>query len=141
MRIILALFTLFVSLNTLAQKADDIIGVWLDEEKEGKIEIYKKGDTYYGKIIWLKEPRENGKPIVDSENPQAELRNRPILGLVILSDLVFDGEEWEDGEIYDPNTGDTYSCYVALESQNRLKLRGYIGFSLVGRSSYWTRVQ
>jgi len=138
----LLVFLLFsFSLNINAQNADDILGVWWDEEKEGQIEIYKKNGKYYGKIVWLEEPYENGKPIVDSENPNAELRDQPILGLVILSDLEFDGEEWDDGNVYDPNTGDTYSCYLALESKNRLKLRGYLGFSLVGRSSYWTRVE
>lgn len=141
MKSIISLLLIVFSTTIFAQNADDIVGVWWTEDKDGKVEIYKKGDVYYGKLIWLKEPNENGKPKLDDENPDPKLRNRPLQGLVLLSGLVFEGDEWDDGEIYDPESGDTYSCYVELESPNRLKLRGYIGFSLIGRSSYWTRAE
>lgn len=137
--IVLFVVVLF-STNLFAQKADDIIGQWYSENNESLIEIYKTGNKYYGKIIWLKEPLRDGKPKVDDKNPDEKLRNRPLIGLVILKDFVFDGkDEWSDGKIYDPKSGKTYSCYMELENKDKLKIRGYIGISLIGRTTHWTR--
>lgn len=133
---VLTLFTLSVS----AQKKDDILGKWVNPTGEGQIEIYKKGDKYFGKLAWIKEPNENGKPKLDNKNPSANLRNRPILGLEILKDFVFDDDKWTDGTIYDPKTGKTYSCNLSLKSSGQLNIRGYIGISLIGRSETWKRV-
>ena len=123
--------------------ADAILGKWLNEDKDAHIEVYKDAGKYFGKIVWLKDPIDEvtGKPKVDDENPEENLQNRPIIGLVILKDFIFDGdEEWEDGTIYDPKNGKTYSCYMKLDEEGVLKIRGYIGVSWIGRSSYWTRV-
>jgi Uncharacterized protein conserved in bacteria len=135
---ILCFFFFYKSLY--AQKADDVVGQWYSEKNESLIEIYKTGNKFYGKIIWLKEPLRDGKPKVDDKNPDEKLRNRPLIGLVILKDFVFDGkDEWSDGQIYDPKSGKTYSCYMELENKDKLKIRGYIGISLIGRTTYWTR--
>lgn len=134
------LFGLFGFLTTYSQKADAILGEWYSENNESLIEIYKTGNKFFGKIIWLKEPLRDGKPKIDDKNPDVKLRERPIIGLVILRDFVFDGkEEWADGKIYDPKSGKTYSCYMELENKDKLKIRGYIGISLIGRTTYWTR--
>jgi len=136
---IFVLFLLFTKV-LYAQKADDVVGQWYSEKNESLIEIYKTGNKFYGKIIWLKEPLRDGKPKVDDKNPDEKLRNRPLIGLVILKDFVFDGkDEWSDGQIYDPKSGKTYSCYMKLENKDKLKIRGYIGISLIGRTTYWTR--
>ncbi len=133
------LFLLFTKV-LYAQKADDVVGQWYSEKNESLIEIYKTGNKFYGKIIWLKEPLRDGKPKVDDKNPDEKLRNRPLIGLVILKDFVFDGkDEWSDGQIYDPKSGKTYSCFMELENKDKLKIRGYIGISLIGRTTYWTR--
>ena len=135
-------FTFLVALNTSAQtKADDVVGVWLTAGKEpAKVQVYKSGEKYYGKIIWLKNPTENNKPRVDSKNPNKTKRNQQIIGLLILREFEFDGDgEWEDGKIYDPESGKTYSCYLTLKDKNTLKVRGYIGMSLLGRTEIWTR--
>lgn len=135
---------LMMGLSAHAQaNADDITGIWWNAEKTSKIEVYKNGDKYYGKIIHLVEPNDaNGKPKLDKDNPDAKLRNRPLQGLVILEGLEFDGDgEYEDGEIYDPKSGNTYSANAELINKNRLDLRGYMGISLIGRTSTWTRAQ
>jgi uncharacterized protein (DUF2147 family) len=124
--------------------ADDITGVWLTKDKKARVEIYKEeNQTYSGKIIWLRDPIDTttGKPKVDKNNPEDELKTRPLLGLKMLHDFVFDTDEWEDGNIYDPNKGSTYSSYMQLVNIDSLRLRGYIGFSFIGRTSYWTRVE
>ena len=127
-------------------KADDILGVWLNEDKDAHVEIFNKGGKYFGKIVWLKNPNEDNKdtPNLDDKNEDESLRTRPIMGLQLLTDFVFDGDdEWEDGEIYDPKSGKTYSCYIEFHDGNRneLKVRGFIGVSLIGKTTYWTRVK
>ncbi|NOY50103.1 MAG: DUF2147 domain-containing protein [Chlorobi bacterium] len=135
----------FTQINAQDFKSDDILGVWMNEDKDANVEIYKEGDKYYGKIVWLLNPidEETNKPKLDDENADESLRDRPVMGLLLLKDFVFDGDdEWEDGEIYDPKNGKTYSCYMEFEDEddlNTLKIRGYIGISLIGRTTYWTR--
>ena len=114
------------------------------EDKKAKIKIYNKGEKYHGKIIWLKEANDaSGKPKVDKENPEESLRSRPLIGLVMLTHFVYDEDNvWEDGDIYDPKNGKTYSCEMTLSPDGKtLDVRGYIGFSFIGRSQTWTRVE
>jgi uncharacterized protein (DUF2147 family) len=122
-------------------KADDITGIWLTAGKQpAKIQIYKSGEQYFGKITWLQNPTDNGKPKVDKKNPEENKRNTPIIGLVILRGFKFDGDdEWESGKIYDPESGKTYSCFISLKDKNTMKVRGYVGISLLGRTEIWTR--
>jgi uncharacterized protein (DUF2147 family) len=122
--------------------ADEILGIWLNEEQDGKVEIYKEKGKYSGKLVWLKKPldEQTNKPKLDKKNPDPELKKRPLKGTILMNGFEYKGNgEWQDGEIYDPKSGKTYSCYLKLESPDRLKVRGYIGFSWVGRTTYWTR--
>ncbi|MDT8393134.1 MAG: DUF2147 domain-containing protein [Bacteroidales bacterium] len=137
---------IFISGTLIAQefKKDDILGVWLNEDEDAHIEVYKEGDLYFGKIIWLKFPidEETGKPKLDKHNPDPELQTRPSLGIKLLTDFEWDGDnEWDEGDIYDPKSGKTYSCYIVMKDYNLLKIRGYIGVSLIGKTTYWTRVK
>jgi uncharacterized protein (DUF2147 family) len=122
-------------------KADDIIGIWLTGGKEtAKIQVYKSGEKFYGKIIWLKNPTENGKQRVDANNPDKAKRSNPIIGLLMLTGFKFNGDdEWKGGDIYDPESGKTYSSYMYLKDKNTIKVRGYVGISLFGRTETWTR--
>jgi uncharacterized protein (DUF2147 family) len=122
-------------------KADGVIGIWLTSGKEpAKIQIFKSGEKYYGKIIWLKNPTENGKQRTDGNNPDKSKRNNPIIGLLMLTGFKFDGDdEWKGGDIYDPESGKTYSSYMYIKDNNTLKVRGYVGVSLFGRTETWTR--
>jgi len=137
---------LFAIIPAIAQNdpADQILGKWLNEDKDAHVDVYKEAGKYFGKIVWLKEPNEEltGLPKLDDENSDVSLQSRPVMGLVILQDFIYDGDgEWEDGTIYDPKNGKTYSCYMEFDEEGILKIRGYIGFSWIGRSSYWTRVK
>jgi len=140
------LITPFTPLQAQSVKANDILGVWLTQDKDSHVEIYKVGNKFFGKIIWLQDPIDSitGKPKLDDKNENPSLRNRPVMGLKLLKNFVFDGDnEWENGTIYDPKKGKTYSCYIKFPNENnknRIKIRGYIGFSLLGRTVYWTRV-
>ena len=118
---------------------DDILGLWYNEEKTGKIRIYKENNKFYGKLIWVDlKPGDTG---LDENNPDDELKSRPLVNLVILKDFKFKDDEYENGKIYDPESGKTFSCAMHLENENRLYVRGYIGFSLIGRTTYWTRIE
>jgi uncharacterized protein (DUF2147 family) len=116
---------------------DAITGEWLTQSKDGSILIYKQANKYYGKIIGGK--NEGRK---DDKNPDEKLRSQPLIGKVILSNFVFDGKsKWEDGTIYDPNNGKTYSCVIKLKNNNEMEVRGYVGISLFGRTDVWTRIK
>ena len=137
---------IFTSNSVVAQdyQQDDLLGIWLNEDEDAHIEIYKEGDLYFGKTIWYKFPidDETGKPKLDKHNPDQELQKRPSLGIRLLTDFEWDEDnEWDEGEIYDPKTGKTYSCYIVMKEYDLLKIRGYIGISLIGKTTYWTRVK
>lgn len=145
--VLLALFILPVT-NSFSQEVvqHDVLGIWLNADKDAHVQIYKEKDEYFGKIVWLKTPddKETGEPRTDVHNPDAELQKRPVMGLLLLSGLEFDDDEWDDGTIYDPKSGKTYSCYMEFpddDNLDKLKIRGYIGVSLIGRTTYWTRVK
>ncbi len=120
-----------------------IEGHWYNAEKTTKIQIYKNASgNYDGKIAWLKEPNENGKPKVDKDNPDKSLRSRPLLNMVMVKGLKSKGNnKYDGGTIYDPKSGNTYSSKVELTGPNTMKLRGFIGVSLLGRTEVWTRAK
>lgn len=135
----IALFFIFSGLSAEERSGDVILGHWLTDDQRAKIEIYKKGEEYWGKIVWLKEPKdENGNPQLDGNNPKKELRSRTIIGLDLISSFKFEKGKWVDGKIYDPDNGKTYSCTMKLKG-NKLEVRGYIGITMFGRTVVWTR--
>lgn len=128
------IFSLLMA-NVFAQvpNQDTVVGVWFNAEKDGKVTIYKQGDKYFGKVTWGKNPRK------DIENPDPKMRNNEVVGTVILKEFKFTGKAWEDGTIYDPKNGKTYSCIIKSKNANTLEIRGFIGISLLGRTTVWTR--
>ncbi|HRN94781.1 MAG TPA: DUF2147 domain-containing protein [Chitinophagales bacterium] len=111
---------------------------WFNQEKDGKILIYKEHGNYYGKIVWLKQPTENGKPRLDTNNPESELAKKPLLGTVVMKNFTQKNEnEFVGGTIYDPKNGKTYSCKMTLKG-NVVDVRGYIGIPAFGRTTVWT---
>lgn len=141
--LIVTLFALLLSSFCYFQdESDAIVGVWKNGEGTGMIRIYKNGDKYQGKIVWLKEPNdpETGKPKLDKNHPDESVRTRPVLGLINTWGFVYKGKKvWDDGKIYDPKNGNTYDCTMKLKDQNSLEVRGYIGVSIIGRTDTWTR--
>ncbi|RRN77212.1 DUF2147 domain-containing protein [Pseudoxanthomonas sp. SGD-10] len=139
-KFVLLSFFVFLGLIAFGQQADAIVGKWLNSSKEAHIQIYKKNNKYFGKLAWLKEPNDDdGKPKKDVNNPSRDLRNSSLLGLEILRNFQFVDGVWEDGTIYDPRTGKTYSCKITL-SGNKLNVRGFVGISLIGKTDVWTRI-
>jgi len=135
------LFTAF-GFSAYSQNKDAVIGEWANATGEAHVDIVKRNNKYFGKIVWLKNPKdERGAIKTDQKNPNESLRSKPIQGLEILKDFVFDGEKWTDGKIYDPKSGKTYSCNITLKPDGNLNIRGYIGLSIIGRSEVWKKVK
>ena len=131
-----------------ASADDAILGVWNTPGGEAKVDIYRCKDKFCGKILWLKvtvypmddEKEFAGKPKVDRHNPDPAKRNGPIIGKEILTNLAqVDARSWNGGEIYDTKSGNTYRCKATLTDEGSLEIRGFIGVSLFGRTSVWTR--
>ena len=120
--------------------AQDVIGKWKLGDGSAVVEIYKSGDSFNGKIVWLEEPTDAaGKPSVDKNNPDKSLRTRPLMGLNLLSGLKKDGGEYTGGTIYDPANGKTYNCSMKVEG-DVLKVRGSLDKKgLLGRTMDWFR--
>lgn len=129
----------------LYAQADAILGVWETEDKRAHILIYKaKNQYYYGKIVWMKEPYDSqGRPKRDVHNPNPALRSRLLMNMPILLHFCYNAKEkrWENGKIYNPEDGNTYQGSIMLESPNVLLLRGYLGFSWLGKTTRWRRVR
>ncbi len=135
--ILFLLLVLTPSILPAQNSADKILGVWLTEIQDAKIEIYKKGAYYHGKVVWISEPNdENGKPVVDENNPNVKLQKRPVLKMDILYGFTFKNGEYINGFIYDPKEGKTYDCKLWLEGKT-LKVRGYLGWLYDTKT--WTR--
>ncbi len=138
-----ALFSVLIIALSVSVNAQTIFGKWNSTNDDtGKvdsvIEIYKKDGKAYAKIIEIKDPtRQNAV----CDLCKGENKNKPLLGLNILTGLQKNGSEWSDGEIVDPRNGTVYSCYITLLNENKLKIRGYIGFSLLGKTKYWERTK
>ncbi|MFL9482318.1 DUF2147 domain-containing protein [Chitinophagaceae bacterium LWZ2-11] len=139
---LLLLTIVMCAFKTINAQKDQIEHIWYNEEKTSKIQIYKGDDgKYYGKIVWLQTPNDKkGKPRTDEKNPNPKYQIQPLLNLVILKDFTKTNDVYENGTVYDPNSGKTYCGKLTYsETEKEIKLRGYIcSFSLFGRSSTWT---
>ena len=141
--------TLLISCSMAAWSSspDSILGHWVMPDGSALIEVYKVDASYSVRIIALREQHftvvDAGAPLgeerLDIHNPDKQKRERSLLGLNIAWGLTHEDGGWEGGDIYDPGSGTTYSCELQLMEGGFLKVRGYLGFSLLGRSMYWQR--
>lgn len=140
------LFIHFILFSFLAisqnSQGDQIIGEWLNEDKDAKIEIYKNGTAYFGKVIWATELLEaDGQTSrKDTKNHDEKLRGRNLIDSPLLHDFVFVNGIWDNGTFYDFRSGKTYSCTIKMKN-NKLEIRSYVGVSLFGKSTFWERLE
>ncbi len=141
----LASLSLLLATSALAEEPK-AVGRWTtidDATKKPKsvVTLYEENGKLYGKIEKLfRAPTEEQNPVCDK--CEGALKDKPIIGMVILADLVKDGAEWNGGTVLDPANGKTYKCIVAVEDGGKkLKVRGYIGMPLLGRTQYWVRAE
>ena len=122
--------------------AQDVIGKWKLEDGTAIVEVYKSGEVYNGKIVWLQNPtNEDGTTAKDINNPDPTLKTREIMGLNMLHGLKKDGSKYAGGKIYDPGNGKTYNCSMQVDG-DVLKVRGSLDArGLLGRTMDWFRVK
>lgn len=140
----------FFSVDIFAQTAaeDKILGLYeVTGEVTGetaRVEFYKQGDGYEGRIAWLENPSNpDGSPRLDADNPDPELRLRPACGITIVWGLRYDADAktWTGGRIYNPVGGKTYNVNIELEEPGTLKVRGYMGRPMLGKTYYWKKLK
>ena len=124
-------------------QSQSVIGKWktIDDETgkpKSVVEIYEKSGKIYGKIVDILDPQKKDKLCTECTGDE---KNKPVLGMVIVKGLKKDADEYNDGSITDPVTGKKYKCFITLESKDKLKVRGYIGFALIGRTQIWQRMK
>ncbi|TMM31388.1 DUF2147 domain-containing protein [Polaribacter aestuariivivens] len=136
------LFIILFTTFSISINAQTIFGKWNSKNEKGVVdsvlEVYEKNGKAYAKVVEIMNPERKDARCVDCEG---EYKDKPILGLDILSGLEKDDDEWSGGTILDPRNGKTYKCYIELVNPNKLKLRGYIGISLFGKTAYWERAK
>jgi len=128
---------------TFNVQSQSVLGKWKtidDETGQAKsiVEVYERSGKVYGKIVEILNPEKRNA--VCSKCTGAD-KNAPILGLIIIKGLIKDGDEYNGGKILDPLKGEEYKCLIELDGKDKLKVRGFIGVSIFGRTQYWFRVK
>jgi uncharacterized protein (DUF2147 family) len=140
-QIVLVLMSLFFSASSVQHNG--IIGKWrtIDDET-GKpisvVEIFESHGKFYGNVVEIFDPKSRNKTCTECEGTD---KNKPIIGLQVIKGLRKDGKEFNGGKILDPKYGKLYKCSIELENTDKLKVRGFVGISLFGRTQYWQRVK
>lgn len=115
-------------------------GYWLTENGKAIVEFAPCGTETCGKMVWISNPHDStGKLKLDANNSDNAMKARPLCGLTLLGGLKDKGRA-QSGWIYNPRDGSTYSVNVEALSEERLKVRGFLGIQLLGSSQVWTRV-
>ena len=125
-----------------SEPAEQILGEWISEEKDTRIEIYKNGNQFNGRLKWSQVYLESDGTTSskDLNNNDEKLRGRNLINADLLFHFTFSDGIWDDGKMYDPKSGKTYNCLIRLRD-NKLEVRSYVGIPLLGRSTFWQRVQ
>lgn len=133
---------IFTTVTSFAQDSDALLGIWESEHGSVRIQVYKSGNSYDGKLVWLKENTdEYGNPKTDVNNPSGTL-NQQVKGLEVLSGFSYkNAGVWEGGTVYDPRSGNKYSCKISMSRSDRLEIRAFKGISLIGKTQVWSRVR
>ncbi len=144
--ITLLLFVIQSHLLIAQCQSDAILGKWIPYPRQNFIvEIYKDSNQYKGRLVWFKDTDDTTKPMavrLDEKNPKPELRHRKLLGIEVLSGMVFNPKtlRWEDGEIYDAKNGRIWSSTARLTKAGTLEVRGFWHFEFIGQSVIFKKV-
>ncbi|WP_394760349.1 DUF2147 domain-containing protein [Flavobacterium sp.] len=134
---------LFLFFGCIQMQSQTVLGKWktIDDktgETKSVVDIYENSGKVYGKIVEIMDAAKRNKKCEKCEGTD---KNKPVLGLVIIKGLTKDDDEYNGGKILDPETGNIYKCILKLSGKDKLEVRGYMGFALIGRSQTWVRVK
>ncbi len=150
--VVLALITMVATLFAKpvfaqAQAGDGIIGVWLNQDKDAHISVYRANNgKYYGKIAWLQRPNDaDGKPRCDVNNVNAEAKKKPLMGTLIINGFEFDekSKEYVNGKVYNSKDGKIYAGFLRLNADGTVYMKGgyKVAGMLIGKENLWTKVK
>ncbi len=125
-----------------ADEAPSAAGFWVTQDHGAVVDIEPCEGGLCGFIVGLRLDHPPNELIKDVHNPDPAKRADPICGLALMGSLKHvkgSAAKWDDGWIYDPESGSTYTVEAQLKGTDVLKLRGYLGISLFGRTETWTR--
>ena len=141
----LAILSLLCFSSIYLDAQNEAVGTWMAiDDKDGQpsshIEIYEVEGKLHGKITKiLKESDVEGEILC--EKCKGDKKDQPIVGMEIIWKMKPHKEnEWKGGKIMDPESGKEYKCKIKLNKEDILEVRGYMGFSLIGRTQKWHRV-
>ncbi|MDB5016745.1 MAG: hypothetical protein JWQ84_1577 [Mucilaginibacter sp.] len=137
------LFNVSASNAAVIPPSERVCGKWESEEKSLIIQVYMKDNNYLARVVWFKDT--GNKPMSywkDVRNPDPALRSRKILGMSILSGLIYKPETnlWEDGMVYDSKHGRTWNASAIIDKDGLLRVRGYWHFKFIGRTMTFKRI-
>lgn len=124
--------------------AQSPVGIWKTiDDKSGKekgyVKIYEaENGKLQGDVVKILTP---GHENIQCTQCEGDRKNKPVMGMTIMWGLEKNGDEWTDGHIIDTNSGKQYKCYIKLKGNDRLEVRGYLGFALLGRTQVWERIE
>jgi uncharacterized protein (DUF2147 family) len=126
-------------------QSDRIVGRWISSQGNVIVQVYKDSLTYKGRVEWFDDSDDATKPMngrKDVNNPDRNLRHRNIIGLVVLQGLTYNPKCkcWENGKIYDVNTGKIWSSTIRLANNDLLNIRGFWHFEFLGRTMSFKRL-
>jgi uncharacterized protein (DUF2147 family) len=130
-------------LHTQFGFSQSILGKWktiddLSGKEKGIVEVYEKSGLIYARILDIFETEYKNKKCSLCAGQD---KDKPLLGLIFIRGLKKDGDEYNGGKVLDPKIGKYYKCYIKLEDPDKLKIRGYVGIPMLGRTQYWYRVK
>jgi uncharacterized protein (DUF2147 family) len=136
------LLTPFVFFTFLINLPAQVTGLWkstdhIDDTERSIVLIYEKNGKLFGRIEKLLP----AATITQCTGCEGALKNKSLVGMIIISDLTKNGNEATGGKILDPSNGKWYSCEIELESPDKLKVTGYLGLPLLGKAMYWNRLK
>lgn len=132
--LLLALLALAFVTPSEAQVAEDAFGVWRHPENGSHVQIYKCGDGVCAKIVKVEDGQKT-----DDKNPKAELKSRPIIGLVIMNGGKKTGANQWQGDLYDRASGSTYSGTITVKSKGAIDLQGCT-MAVLCKTVTWARI-
>jgi len=130
------------AMQAFAADAPSATGFWVTQDHGAVVDIEPCGSGLCGTLVGLRTDHKPGDQLVDLHNSDPAKRNDPLCGMVLMGSMkpaMGTSGKWADGWVYDPDSGNTYSGQMQLDGPDTLKLRGYVGISLFGRTETWTR--